>query len=64
MNISDLHLQSQHISVDAHSLLQVIEQGHRDTIIIKILTQIAMVFLPASLIAISLLSQYEDREPR
>ncbi|KAH7169825.1 uncharacterized protein B0J16DRAFT_312495 [Fusarium flagelliforme] len=56
MNISDLHLQSRYMSVDAHNLLQVTERGHRDAITIKIFAQIAMVFLPASLIAASLIS--------
>ncbi|KAG6979696.1 hypothetical protein FocnCong_v010773 [Fusarium oxysporum f. sp. conglutinans] len=51
MNISDLHLQSRYMSVDAQNLLQVTERGHRDAIIMKILAQMAVVFLPASLVA-------------
>ncbi|EXK78170.1 hypothetical protein FOQG_17138 [Fusarium oxysporum f. sp. raphani 54005] len=64
MNISDLHLQSRYMSVDAQNLLQVTERGHRDAIIMKILAQMAVVFLPASLVAASLISQYEDGELR
>ncbi|EXL64305.1 hypothetical protein FOPG_19429 [Fusarium oxysporum f. sp. conglutinans race 2 54008] len=51
MNISGLHLQSQHMSVDARNLLHVTEQGHKHAIITKILAQITMVSLPAFLIA-------------
>jgi hypothetical protein len=64
MNISDLHLQSRYMSVDAQNLLQVTERGHRDAIKIKILAQMAMVFLPASLVSASLMYQYEDGKLR
>lgn len=49
--IAELQLQSRKTGLDTASLLKITTQGHKDGFIIKVLTQIATVFLPASLVA-------------
>jgi Mg2+ and Co2+ transporter CorA len=51
--IAELQLQSRKTGLDTASLLKITTQGHKDGFIIKVLTQIATVFLPASLVAVS-----------
>ncbi len=51
--IADLQQQSKQTCQDTDQLLQVTTQGHKDSVTIKILAQIATMFLPASLIAVS-----------
>ena len=54
--VSALQLQSQYHNTNSDSLLRAIRQGYKDATIIKILTQIATLFHPASLIAVRLLT--------
>jgi hypothetical protein len=55
--IDGLQLQSKQTGEDTEQLLRVTTRGHKDAAIIKILAQIATMFLPASLIAVSRLKQ-------
>jgi len=55
--IQELQLQSRQTGDDTEQLLQATTRGHRDAAKIKILAQIATMFLPASLLAVSRLRQ-------
>jgi hypothetical protein len=51
--IAELQLQSGQTCLDTGRLLRVTTQGHKDATVIKILAQIATMFLPASLMAVN-----------
>lgn len=48
--ITELQQQSRHVRMDTASLLEITTKGHKDALTIKVLAQIATMFLPASLI--------------
>jgi Na+/pantothenate symporter len=52
--IAELQLQSRQTGLNTDQLLRVTTKGHKDAAKIKILAQIATMFLPASLITVSL----------
>lgn len=50
--ITELQQQSRHVRMDTASLLEITTKGHKDALTIKVLAQIATMFLPASLITV------------
>ena len=52
--ITEIQLHSRQSSLGTTDLLQITTQGHKDALTIKVLAQITTMFLPASLIAVSI----------
>jgi hypothetical protein len=53
IGITELQSQSRQACLDTDQLLRVTTQGHKDATTIKILAQVATMFLPATLMAVS-----------
>lgn len=54
VSIADLRSQAGQGSQDTASLLQITNKGQKDAMIVKVLAQMATMYLPASLVAVSI----------